>query len=156
ESARAPLACFDDAPPEERVRGVGGAAGVIRRRTLIDVALAATPGEGAGNRLPVLFGKAHLGVTSGDQRSPHATLVIPGACDESGALSGLRVEVVERAEIVVAARLAEGHAALLCLTHAPPGVLLESAEKHVLIRPEIQLERGDHRLNVGRAAKARD
>jgi hypothetical protein len=124
ESARASLACFDDAPPEERVCGVGGAANVVRRRALIDIALTAPPGQGAGDRLAVLLRETDLRVPGGDECPPHPPVVLPATRDESGALPGLGVEVIERAEVVIAARVSDTHTPFLRLADAPARVLL--------------------------------
>src|SRR5256886_4464112 len=154
ESARAPLACFDDAPPEERVRRVGGAPRVVGRGALIDIALAAAPRQRSGDRLTVLFGEADPRMTRGNKRSPHAAVVIPRARDEAGALSRFRVEVVQRVEVVVAVRVANAHATLLRLADAPARVLLERPEERVLLGTEVELERGDDGLDVRRTPEA--
>src|SRR6266576_2213737 len=154
ESARAPLACFDDAPPEERVRRIGRAPRVVGRGALIDIALAAAPGQRSGDRLTVLLGEADPRMTRGNKRSPHATVVVPGPRDEPGALSRFRIEVEERPEVVVTVRVANGHATLLRLADAPARVFLERREERVLLRTEVELERGGDGLDVRRAPEA--
>src|SRR5437870_9017628 len=69
KSACAPFACFDDAPPEERVGRIGGAAGIIRRSGLVDLTLATSPGERTRHRLAVSLREANTRVARSEEHT---------------------------------------------------------------------------------------
>ena len=88
---------IDDAPPQERVRGVCGPPGVARRRALVHLALAAPPDERAGDGLSFAFGEPDTRMSGRYQGPPHPPVVLPRPRDESRTLPGLGVQRVERA-----------------------------------------------------------
>ena len=148
EAPRAARPRLDDATPEQPVRRVRLATGVVRRAVLVHLTIAAAPGHRAGDRLVLVLGEPERGEFGVDERAPHLAVVVGGARDEARAPAGEGVQVIERTEVRVGRPPVELDAALLGLLDAPPSVLLEAAQQRVLVSVKVKDERRCDRLDV--------
>ena len=83
-----------------------------------------------------------------DERAPCRAVIRLGPGDEAGAPSGERVQVVEGAESRVVAHLAHRDATFRTLLDTPARVFVQRCHQGVLVRREVEVERGENRLDV--------